>query len=163
MKFAIVELPHTFPQTSDPARLEFAEHWQGEDAHRELREALTTLYDGYAVSVRFGDDGPEHSPIWQPEMVGLWTSHVVPTLLTRRPLPLTEAVIVSSPRLPLFSAPLHARAENPVRPGATVKPRDWTLWVLALLGADPGKDEIVSYFTQEPVTAFDSMLTLENP
>lgn len=160
MRFAIVELPHTFPLTADPHRLERALHWQDLESHRELKTSLDDQFDGYAVSVRF-DGKVEHLEIWGSDRFALWTSRVTPTKLSGSPQTLTEALVVSSPRPPLYDAPFATHAADPVRPGASAKPPSWIRWALAHLGAVPGEDEIISFFTQERVTAFDSMLTLE--
>lgn len=160
MRFAIAALPHTFPLVEDPAALDAARHWTSEDAQSELLASLGAEFDGFAVAVRFRDS-VENAALWADDRAVLWTS-VYPAVRPRTDAyRVTEAVIVRSPRLPLYAAAAAVPDGGTLRRGQTVKPEGWTRWVLAHLGAIPGDDTVVDYFTRQPVPAFTTMLTLE--
>lgn len=160
MRFAIATLPHVFPQTEDPAALDAAHHWSGADAQADLRQQLDAEFDGFAVAVPFRR-GIAHSDLWADTRTVLWSSLVPPADPFRRATRATDAVLISTPRHPLYSPDTSVTSQDFLRRGHAVKSAAWTRWVLAHLGAIPGEDTVIDYFTRHPVPAFTTMLTLE--
>lgn len=160
MKFAIAALPHTFPQRPDPGALDLALHWASADAQAELLSQLEADFDGFAVALpyRAGFDHPE---VWATERAALWSHLVPPADPFGKAVRATEAVIIRSTRTPLYSPDTSVQSTQVVSRGQTVKSPEWTRWVLAHLGALPGEDTVVDYFTRQPVPTFSTMLTLE--
>lgn len=160
MRFAIAALPHTFPLRDDPAALDLARHWSSADAQAELADELESTFDGFAVAVRFRS-GIEHPELWADENAYLWSSLVPQIDPFKRAKRVTEAVVVRSPRAPLYSPDVSVASQDFLRRGITRKSEEWTRWVLAHLGAIPGEDTVIDFFTRQPVPAFTTMLTLE--
>ncbi|MBN9214679.1 MAG: hypothetical protein J0J04_07685 [Microbacterium sp.] len=160
MRFAIAALPHTFPLRDDPGAIDLARHWATADAQTELLEHLEQEFDGFAVSTRF-DSGIQHPEVWSGERAVLWSHLVPPPDPFKRAQRTTEAVIIRSPRTPLYAPATSVSSGDVLRRGQTAKSAKWTRWVLAHLGAIPGEDTVVDFFTRQPVPAFTTMLTLE--
>lgn len=160
MRFAIAALPHIFPLREDPASLDLSRHWASADAQAELRAQLDADFDGFAVAVPFRR-GIAHEQIWAGTRTALWSSLVPPPDPTRRATRATDAVLLSTPRNPLYRPEESVTSQDFLRRGQRVKSAEWTRWVLAHLGAVPGQDTVLDLFTRQPVPAFTTMLTLK--
>lgn len=160
MRFAVAALPHTFPLRDDPAAIDLARHWSTVDAQAELRESLEREFDGFAVAVRFAG-GVEHPDVWAGERTVRWSHVVPPASAFARPQRVTEAVVLRSFRTPLYAPAAEVTSGTVLKRGQVAKPAEWTRWVLAHLGAIPGEDTVVDFFTRQAVPAFTAMLTLE--
>lgn len=161
MKFAIAPLPHTFPLRPDPAAVDAAMHWASEEAQCELLARLDTEFDGFAVAMRPGTDGPEHR-FWLevPDIRFLTWSHMVMAKGGRQKRN-REVIAVRSPRTPLYDPAADWATNAFIRPGTTSKSSTWLQWVLAHLGALPGVDDVHHLFADAPASTFEDMLPLE--
>lgn len=162
MKFAIAALPHTFPAPLDPAADERRRLYTQRETHESMLWQLHDEgYDGYAIGIRFGENGVEHPELWGAERTVLWSALVPPVDGLDKPRRVTSAVVIRSPRAPLYSPATAVHSTDVLRRGVTTPSSDWFRWVLAHLGAIPGEDTVVNLATGRPVPEFTSMITLE--
>ncbi|WP_157533906.1 hypothetical protein [Microbacterium sp. oral taxon 186] len=160
MRFAIAALPHIFPQLADPVSLDAVRHWVDADSQAQLRLRLEEEFDGFAVAVPFRHR-IAYPEIWARTRIALWSSVVLPTSPLRSAIRTTDAILIDSPREQLYSAEPSVVSKDILRRGRRTKSDEWTRWVLAHLGALPGEDSVVDYFSRLPVPAFTAMITLE--
>lgn len=161
MKFAIAILPHTYPLTREQSDIDIVRHWLMKDSHLAILERLQSEFDGFAVSIRCPDGQPEHADVWQQYEIVRWERLHPPIQFGEKARRVTEAVVLSSSRAKSYNPPPLVRSKEAAQRGVRKKSISWYSWVIAHLGAIPGEDTVVDFFTLDDVTEFCSMLALE--
>lgn len=153
VRFAVVELRHMLmPEHLD--EIESAREYAGDEAQQQLRDDLRD-YDGWAVAA-----ATDEAELWDGPGLRIhrWDRRVARR--RSRPKRGSEALIVSSPLTPLYGPPDRLVTTDVMR-FHTPRPLSWRSWMLAHLGARPGADVVVDFYTHERVEILDNMLSLE--
>lgn len=125
--------------------------WDNPQRHRELIERLCAEYDGWAVAMNPGNLADYLSWTPSPYRIACWVKpNAMPT--RSRPIRSWEPVLLRVPdgrrrpapdRVPVRD---YIVAGKPAGSFAGAKPREWTRWVLDMLGYDPETDTVDDLF-----------------
>lgn len=143
-----------------------AADWDRVEKHLDLMEGLRRDYDGWVIAGT-AESGPvllAASPVGT--RMGVWVrSNAMPA--GARVINTYETVVFSVPtarRDRVRGESVRDALVSPVKPSGFLgsKPREWTLWVLGLMGYEPGEDEVTDLFAGSGAvaSAIDGMLPL---